>query len=52
MWKDYTAKRLSYFFQTRFPRAKTVEDVENELVKMSNSQRETLLKSAEEYVDM
>ena len=51
MWKDYMAKRLSYFFQTRFPRAKTVEDVDNELIKMSNNQRETLLKSAEEYVD-
>lgn len=52
MWKDYMAKRLSYFFQTRFPWAKTVDDVEMELIKMSDDSRETLLKSAEEYVDM
>lgn len=53
MRKTFKSKRLAYFFQTRFPWAKTTEDVEYELMRMRDKWNyNQLLEDADNYWDM
>jgi hypothetical protein len=50
MRKTFKSKRLAYFFQTRFPRAKTTEDIEYELMRMRDKWNyNQLLEDADNY---